>query len=68
MMASQAKLDLQELEERHEELLKLEKSLVELKDLFSHVALLVNQQVGGGAYEGFVVFFRGSLGVFGGFT
>ena len=59
-MAAKAKLDLQELEERHNELLKLETSLREIRDLFNDVALLVDQQVrrgrlGGVSFMGLMV-------------
>lgn len=39
-----AKLDLRELEERHQELLKLEKSIQQVMDLFVDIAVLVAEQ------------------------
>ncbi len=40
-----AKQSLMEIEARHADILKLEKSIEEMKEMFSHIALLVDQQV-----------------------
>lgn len=40
-----AKLDLRELEDRHQELLKLEKGIQQVRDLFVDIAVLVTEQV-----------------------
>lgn len=41
----EAKKALEDVQARHQELLKLEKSIMELKTLFVEMALLVEQQV-----------------------
>ena len=43
--SQKAKDALRDIEARHEELLALEKSIVEVRDLFVHLALLVETQV-----------------------
>ncbi len=43
----EVKKTLEEVQIRHQELVKLEKSILELKTLFVEMALLVEQQVGG---------------------
>lgn len=42
---AQAKRMLEDVEDRHGEILKLEKSLLELHGLFSEMAILVDEQV-----------------------
>lgn len=40
-----AKKSLMEIEARHADILKLEKSIEEMKEMFTQIALLVEQQV-----------------------
>lgn len=40
-----AKQSLMEIEARHADILKLERSIEEMKDMFTNIALLVDQQV-----------------------
>lgn len=41
----EARKALEDVQARHQELVKIEKSLVELRDLFVEMAILVEQQV-----------------------
>lgn len=45
MDTAQAKQSLKDIEARHNDILKLEKSITELRDMFLDMAMLVEQQV-----------------------
>ncbi len=45
MDTAQAKQSLKDIEDRHNDILKLEKSITELRDMFMDMAMLVEQQV-----------------------
>ena len=58
METQQAKQTLADIEARHADIMKLEKSIQELHDMFMDMAMLVEQQV-----SQFTNMQRGSLGV-----
>ena len=55
METQQAKQTLADIEARHADIMKLEKSIQELHDMFMDMAMLVEQQVSCRAPEGSVV-------------
>ena len=52
MDTQQAKQSLKDIEARHNDIMKLEKSITELRDMFLDMAMLVEQQVCIGWYRG----------------